>query len=563
MQIKVNEVKVPIVHSDIDIQKSLSNVLRIKPSSIIKYKILKKSIDSRQKELKYVYSIAVEVSDVEKGLKKSGKFQTYIEEDFSIDAILKGYNKRSLKYRPVVVGTGPAGLFAALTLAKAGLKPLVIERGKEVNERIKSVETFNKEGILDTESNIQFGEGGAGTFSDGKLNTGTSSPLINTVLNEFVRYGAHSEITYEAKPHIGTDILVKIVSNIRNEIISLGGEVLFSTKLVDIKQSAGELTAIVIEKDGNKEVIQTNSCILAIGHSARDTFEMLSHKVIMTQKTFAIGVRVEHLQQEISKAQYKDKYNLLPPAPYKLSCHLDNNRSCYSFCMCPGGYVVAAASEENTIVTNGMSYAARDGINANSALLVNIEPSDFNSDNVLAGVEFQRKYERLAYSISNSYKAPVQRYGDLLKGKISTSFGSVKPTYPIGTVDADLRACLPNFVIDTLLKAMPEFDKKIKGFGTEDALFSGVETRSSSPIRIMRDENYSSSIKGLIPAGEGAGYAGGIMSAAVDGINSALHLLDYTHWLIQLKNHYLSITCVCVIMCKIGLKYYGRRNQRY
>lgn len=526
MQIKVNEVKVPIVHSDIDIQKSLSNVLRIKPSSIIKYKILKKSIDSRQKELKYVYSIAVEVSDVEKGLKKSGKFQTYIEEDFSIDAILKGYNKRSLKYRPVVVGTGPAGLFAALTLAKAGLKPLVIERGKEVNERIKSVETFNKEGILDTESNIQFGEGGAGTFSDGKLNTGTSSPLINTVLNEFVRYGAHSEITYEAKPHIGTDILVNIVKNIRNEIINLGGEVMFNTKLVGLEHSGGELKAIQIEKEGRKETINTSACILAIGHSARDTFKMLSSEVIMAQKPFSIGVRVEHLQNEISLSQYGQNYKLLPPAPYKLACHLDSGRSCYSFCMCPGGYVVAATSEEEMVVTNGMSYSKRDGKNANSALLVNIEPSDFKSDNVLAGVEFQRKYERLAYKVSNSYKAPCQRYGDLKQNKLSTSFKNVEPTYPLGVCEADLRACLPNYVIDSLLEAMPIFDRKIKGFANEDALFTGVETRSSSPVKIMRDENYSSSIRGLMPCGEGAGYAGGITSAAVDGINTALKLLN-------------------------------------
>ena len=529
MQIKVNEIKVPIIHTKIDIERAISATLRIKPSSILGFKILKKSIDSRQREVKYVYSLAVDVLDKERNLLSSNKYAAYEDEENTIDAVLRGYNKRQLKYRPIVVGTGPAGLFAALTLAKAGQKPIVIERGEMVLDRMKSVERFNRESILNTESNIQFGEGGAGTFSDGKLNTGTSSPLIKTVLNEFVKYGASEEITYDAKPHIGTDILVKIVSNIRNEIKALGGEVFFSTKLVDIQQSAGELTAVVLEKDGKRETIQTNSCILAIGHSARDTFEMLSHKVIMAQKPFSIGVRVEHLQKDISFAQYKDQYAKLPPAPYKLACHLDNNRSCYSFCMCPGGYVVAAASEENSVVTNGMSYSKRDGINANSALLVNVEPSDFKSDNVLAGVEFQRKYERAAYKISNSYKAPVQRYGDLLRGKISTSFGAVKPTYPIGVVEADLRACLPDYVIDSLLQAMPIFDKKIKGFGSEDAIFTGVETRSSSPVRILRDDNFSSSIKGLIPSGEGAGYAGGIMSAAVDGINSALHLLNYTY----------------------------------
>ena len=527
MLIKVNEVKVPIVHSDIDIQNRLSNVLRIKPSSIVRYKVLKKSIDSRDKDIKYVYSLAVEVLDKEKGLKKSGKFLPYKEEEHTIDNLLKGYNKKKLSYRPVVVGTGPSGLFAALILAKAGLKPIVIERGKAVDERIKSVDVFNRTSKLDTESNIQFGEGGAGTFSDGKLNTGTSSPLINTVLNEFVRYGANVSITYESKPHIGTDILVNIVKNMRKDIESFGGNVYFNTKLIDIKQSIGELNSVVIEKDGCVEEIQTKACILAIGHSARDTFEMLSKKVIMAQKPFSIGVRVEHLQSEISKAQYGDKFSLLPPASYKLACHLDNGRSCYSFCMCPGGFVVAAASEEEMVVTNGMSYSKRDGVNANAALLVGIDPSDFKSDNVLAGVEFQRKYESLAYKISNSYKAPYQRYGDLKGNKISTSFNSVKPTYPIGVVEADLRACLPNYVIDSLLQAMPIFDKKIKGFANEDALFTGVETRSSSPVKILRDDNFSSSIKGLIPCGEGAGYAGGITSAAVDGINAALHLLDF------------------------------------
>ena len=526
MQIKVNEVKVPIVHTDIDIQKSLSSILRIKPSSIVRYKILKKSIDSRQKELKYVYSLAAEVSDVEKGLKKCGKFAPYIDDNNSIDEILKGYNNRKIKYRPIVVGTGPAGLFAALTLAKAGVRPIVIERGESVQDRLKSVDKFNKESILNAESNIQFGEGGAGTFSDGKLNTGTSSSLIKTVLNEFVYYGANENITYDAKPHIGTDILINVVKNMRNKVIELGGEVLFNTKLVDVIQSNGALSAVVVERNGVKETIQTSTCILAIGHSARDTFEMLSKKVIMAQKPFSIGVRVEHLQDSISYAQYGDNFKLLDPAPYKLACHLDSGRSCYTFCMCPGGYVVAAASEEESVVTNGMSYFARDGKNANSALLVNIEPSDFKSDNILAGVEFQRKYERLAYAISKSYKAPCQRYGDLKDNKISTSFGEVTPTYPIGVCEADLRACLPNYVINSLLEAMPIFDRKIKGFANPDAIFTGVETRSSSPVRIMRDEKFSSSISGLMPCGEGAGYAGGIMSAAVDGINAALHLLD-------------------------------------
>ena len=526
MLIKVNDIKLPIVHSKLDFERVLSNTLRIKPSSILRYKILKESLDSRQKDIKYVYSLAVEVSDNEKFLKNNTKYPKYVEQDNTINAFLKDYNKKAISYRPIIVGSGPAGMFAALTLAKMELKPIVIERGKCVSKRQESVRIFNEKSILDTESNIQFGEGGAGTFSDGKLNTGTNSPLINTVLNELHLHGAQEEILYESKPHIGTDVLINVVGNIRKEIEKLGGEYLFDTKLVDIKQDCGQLVGVVVEKDGQKEEIPTKACVLAIGHSARDTFEMLSSKVLMQQKAFSIGVRVEHLQEEISKSQYGDSYKLLKPAAYKLACHLQSGRGCYTFCMCPGGYVVAATSEEEQVVTNGMSYSKRDGINANSAVLVGITPEDFGSEKVLAGVELQRKYERLAYKASNSYKAPCQRYGDLKNHKISTDFKSVKPTYPIGVVGADLRSCLPNYVTDSLIEAMPIFDKKIKGFANEDALFTGIESRSSSPVRIMRDDNYQSSIKGLMPCGEGAGYAGGITSAAVDGIETALHLLN-------------------------------------
>lgn len=524
MKIRVNDIKLPIIYSSLDEQRAISKALRIKPSSILSYIKVRQSIDSRNKQdIKFVISYVVDVSKEEKGLLKSGKYSEYFVKDNTLDSMVSKIDIKS-NDRPIVIGSGPAGLFAALTLAKMGLKPRLFERGKNVDERKKSVEIFNTTQVLDTESNIQFGEGGAGTFSDGKLNTGINSDMIATVLNEFVIHGANENIKYDAKPHIGTDILVNVVKNIRNEIIKLGGEVNFSHKLIDIKQDCGQLKSVIIMHDGLLEEVKASTCILAIGHSARDTFYMLSNKVLMEPKPFSIGVRVEHNQQEISFSQYGDTYKMLPPAPYKLSCHLDNDRSVYTFCMCPGGYVVAASSEEEMVVTNGMSYSDRSGKNANSALLVGITPKDFDGDNVLAGVEFQRKYERLAYSISNSYKAPCQRLGDLKKNKISTDFQSVSPTYPIGVVKADLRACLPNYVVDSLVKSMDIFDRKIKGFSNEDAIFTGVETRSSSPVRIMRDKEGHSTIKGLFPCGEGAGYAGGIMSAAVDGIGAALSL---------------------------------------
>lgn len=525
MRIRLNNVKLPIPYSDMDIKNRISHELRVKPSDIVSYSILRKSIDSRKKELKYVLNLAVSIVDIEKYLKKNSKIETIDDKEYTLSNIIKEVGCIKTSLRPVVVGTGPCGLFAALMLAKAGMRPIIIERGKKVEDRVKSVEIFNTMSILDTESNIQFGEGGAGTFSDGKLNTGINSDKIKTVLNEFVKYGANEDILYDAKPHIGTDILQVIVKNMREDIIKLGGDIRYSTKLINVLSKNGQLNGIVVESKNGIETINTNKCILAIGHSARDTFEMLSKQILMEQKAFSVGVRIEHLQENISKAQYGDMYSFLPPAPYNISCHLDNNRSCYSFCMCPGGYVVAAASEEKSIVTNGMSYNKRDGKNANSALLVGITPQDFNSDNVLAGVEFQRKYESLAYKISNSYKAPCQRVGDFKNKKQSYSYGEVIPTYPIGVEMADLRACLPEYVVDTIRQSLDIFGEKIKGFNNEDALLTGVETRSSSPIRMVRDKEGNSTIRGLFPAGEGAGYAGGITSAACDGINVAINVM--------------------------------------
>ncbi|MDE6614899.1 MAG: hypothetical protein K2K24_05255, partial [Clostridia bacterium] len=417
---------------------------------------------------------------------------------------------KELSKSPVIIGAGPSGLFAGLTLAKAGLKPIIFERGKCVEERTKSIEKFVSDCVLDVESNVQFGEGGAGTFSDGKLNTGTGSDKINIVLAEFVKHGAPEQIVYDAKPHIGTDKLIGVVRNMREQIIALGGSVYFNSRLADITVKDGRLKSISVQtKDKGLWTVDCDYCILAVGHSARDTFEMLSSKVLMRAKPFSVGVRIEHLQENINKAQYGDTLGL-PPATYSLATHLDNGRSCYTFCMCPGGYVMPATSEENAVVTNGMSYFSRDGKNANSALLVGVEPSDFGSDNPLAGVEFQRKYERLAYALTGSYKAPCQRYEDLKDGRVTQRLGEVKPTYPIGVEFADLRECLPTYVTDSISQAVSVFDRKLHGFAHPDALLTGVETRSSSPVRIMRDDNGYSSVIGLMPCGEGAGYAGGI-----------------------------------------------------
>lgn len=521
--IRLNQIKLSVGYSEIELSNAICQALRLKSKDVASYKIIKKSLDSRNKQLKYVLSVAVELKQEKLYLSKNKKADIYNTPISTIDEILI---KAKCPNRPVIIGTGPSGLFAGLTLAKAGLRPIIFERGEKVEDRQKSIDKFINTCVLDKESNVQFGEGGAGTFSDGKLNTGTSSDKINIVLHEFVKYGAPFQIVYEAKPHIGTDKLREVVKNMREDIIALGGDVYFNSKLVGIRAKDGVLQGVEIKtKDKGILSVDCKDCILAIGHSARDTFEMLAGKILMTKKPFSIGVRIEHLQSMIDFSQYGMTSDKLPAADYKLACHLDNGRSCYTFCMCPGGYVMPATSEENAVVTNGMSYFARDGKNANSALLVGVEPQDFEGDNVLSGVEFQRKYERLAYSLSNSYKAPCQRYDDFLKKRPTDSFGEVLPTYPIGVSMADLNECLPDYVSQSIAKAIKIFDTKLKGFASGEALLTGVESRSSSPVRMIRDENGDSSIKGLMPCGEGAGYAGGITSASVDGINAALNLL--------------------------------------
>jgi len=376
-------------------------------------------------------------------------------------------------------------------------------------------------------SNIQFGEGGAGTFSDGKLTTNIKDVRCMAVLETFAQCGAPEEILYLSKPHLGTDNLCNIIKNLRNKIIELGGEFLFQTRLTDIKHQKEKISSILVEENGKSREILTDNLIIATGHSAKDVFEMLKkHNVTMEQKPFSIGVRVEHKQKAINESQYGRFASKLPAADYKLSCHLPSGRSVYTFCMCPGGEVVAAASEEGYLVVNGMSNFARNGENANSALLCNVEPSDFDGEDVLAGVEFQQKYEKAAFELAGkNYRAPAQLLGDFLSDKPSEKQGEITPTYPLGVTWCSVKKCLPEFAVEALKEAIPIFDRKIKGFAHKDAVLTGVETRSSSPVRILRDEKMQASISGIYPCGEGAGYAGGIMSAAVDGIKVAQALI--------------------------------------
>lgn len=529
--IRINNIKANLDVDAAGLKEIVSMKTGLEPERIKSLKIAKKSVDARNKSnVQFVYALDMEVFGDEDYIASilAWKDIVQIKETASLSFAPKTF---AGGLRPVVAGTGPAGMFAGLALAEAGLRPILLERGKAVSERRKDVEFFWQTGHLNPESNVQFGEGGAGTFSDGKLMTGIKKDAFTArVLQELAAAGAPEEILYLAKPHIGTDKLAVVVRRIREKIVSLGGEYRFENRLEDLIVRDGKLTGLKIAAPDGKIYEQpTDRLILAVGHSARDTFEML-HKngVYIEQKPFSVGVRIEHVQKSVDAAQYGRfaGHPALGVADYKLAAHFDNGRSAYTFCMCPGGMVVAAASEPGRVVTNGMSEFARDGKNANAALLVGVEPRDFGSAHPLAGMYFQRRLEEAAFRAGGGdYRAPAQLVGDFLKKQVSTAVGNVNPSYRPGVRFADLSAVLPDFVTETMRRAIVEMDGKLRGFAAADAVLTGVETRSSSPIRIMRDEHFEANIKGLYPCGEGAGYAGGIVSSAVDGLKTCLAVI--------------------------------------
>ena len=520
--IRIRDIALPPEHNAHQLYFEAAQLLKISNSKIKKLNIVRRSVDARKKpDIKIIYTVDVQID----GNEKRTLYQAGCKRATIAPANYYKPPKGSVscKKRPVVVGFGPAGMFAALILAMAGTNPIVLERGEDAATRHEKVERFFATGQLDTKSNVQFGEGGAGTFSDGKLNTGVNNPRISWVLSQFVKAGARENILYDAKPHVGTDVLLEVVQNLRKRILSLGGEVRFHAQVTGIQTENGQVTGLEVN---GREILDCDTVVLAIGHSARDPFEMLHAMAVpMEPKAFAMGARIEQKQETIDAAQYGMVNPVLPPADYKLVQHLEDG-SVYTFCMCPGGYVVAAASEEGRVVTNGMSYADRDGANANAALLVTVNPTEFPYEGTLGGMYWQREIEEKAFRVSGSYKAPAQRVQDFLAGQASDGPGQVQPTYRPGVHWCDLHDVLPEKLTKSMEAALPLLDQKLKGFSGPDAVLTAPETRSSSPVRILRDDSRQSALRGLYPCGEGAGYAGGIMSAAVDGIMTAEAILE-------------------------------------
>ncbi|MDE6408323.1 MAG: hypothetical protein K2K48_02980 [Anaeroplasmataceae bacterium] len=505
MQYQVDDFKV-LASNQEPLEKLIQKKFHLKN---FKLSILSKSIDARKKsEVYLVYRLLITTDEVVKGKTIS----LYQKRD--IQPIYPSWKEA---YSPVVVGFGPAGIFASLYLARCGAKPVIIERGGAIEERIASVQSFLENKTLNPNSNVQFGEGGAGAFSDGKLTCNRKHPLIGFIFRELVAHGAHEDILYDSMPHVGTDVLREVVKNIRLEIERLGGCFYFNTTFLDWKNKEDSIEILTTGPS-----FQTKHLLLGIGHSARDTIRHLYKKIPMEAKAFSMGVRVEHLAEKIDKAQYGEFFKFLPKAYYKLATHKDG-RGIYTFCMCPGGYVLASASEANTIVTNGMSNYAREGINSNSAILVDVRPEDYGAT-PLDGIAYQEKYEHLAFDIAKSFSAPANLMKEFMEDRVACTYRSIIPTYPHGLIFTDLRKCLPDYVVEGIKSGILEFNQRLKGFYDEDAILIGIESRSSSPVRILRDKITKAAQEYIYPIGEGAGYAGGIISASLDGLLTAMKI---------------------------------------